>query len=129
MLVDPRPYTYEYRKGRYGNPTLYIYFDSANQETSTKVCIIDIPINPMITSHLKKEKCTPPLRNCKSQNPLPDNIGNSNAISLKLRIVGPNKDPTTEGTNRQLATLKSKIKGTNFPPSIKIPKEPELTQI
>ena len=129
MLVDPRPYTYEYRKGRYGNPTLYIYFDLANQGTSTKVCIIDIPINPMITFHLMKEKCTPPLRNCKSQNPLPDNIGNLNAISLKLRIISHKKEPTTKEMNKLLATLKSKIKGINFPPSIKITKEPELTII
>lgn len=33
MLVDPRPYTYEYRKPRYSNPTLYPLFHSANPET------------------------------------------------------------------------------------------------
>lgn len=55
MLLDPRPYTYEFRKPRYSNPTLYLSFHSVNQGTSTKVSTIDTPINPMITLPKVKE--------------------------------------------------------------------------
>lgn len=37
MLVDPRPYTYEFRKPRYSNPTLYVTFNTANLAIYTKV--------------------------------------------------------------------------------------------
>jgi len=47
MLVDPRPYTYEYRKPRFSNPTLYIYRHSANRETFMEVCTIQTLLRPM----------------------------------------------------------------------------------
>ncbi len=65
MLIDPRPYTYEYRKPRYSNPTLYSSKQLANPATSTKAYTIDTPTSPMITSPLKKERCIPPLKNFK----------------------------------------------------------------
>jgi len=40
MLVDPRPYTYEFRKPRYSNPTLYLNINTANLAISTKVFTI-----------------------------------------------------------------------------------------
>ena len=35
--VDPRPYTYEYRKPRLSNPTLYVFFYTAVPPTCTIV--------------------------------------------------------------------------------------------
>lgn len=38
--MDPRPYTYEYRKPRNSNPTLYILFYPASPKICMKVSII-----------------------------------------------------------------------------------------
>lgn len=55
MLVDPRPYTYEYRKPRYTNPTLYFPLQSASHATSTTVSITANPSRGMITSLITME--------------------------------------------------------------------------
>ena len=50
MLVDPRPYTYEYRKPRYSNPTLYIFDELANLVISMIAFITDTPISLQMTT-------------------------------------------------------------------------------
>lgn len=61
MLVDPRPYTYEYRKPRYSNPTLYTLIHLANHSISMIAFITDTLSNrPMTTltrfqASMKKE--------------------------------------------------------------------------
>jgi hypothetical protein len=49
MLVDPRPYTYEYRKPRILNPTLYASNNVVNHATSMRAYTIDTLTNLMIT--------------------------------------------------------------------------------
>lgn len=49
MLVDPRPFTYEYRKPRFLNPTLYPFIYSVNHATSTKVSTTATLNNPTTT--------------------------------------------------------------------------------
>lgn len=52
MLVDPRPYTYEYRKPRFSNPTLYLPIHSANPAIFMAASTIITPPRPTIISHL-----------------------------------------------------------------------------
>jgi hypothetical protein len=53
MLVDPRPYTYEYRKPRYSNPTLYFPFHLANPKTYTTVSTTAAPLPKSMTTSPK----------------------------------------------------------------------------
>ncbi len=50
MLVDPRPYTYEYRKPRYSNPTLYVFYELANLVISMIAFITDTPMSLLMTT-------------------------------------------------------------------------------
>jgi len=63
MLVDPRPYTYEFRKPRYSNPTLYLLPYQVNLAISMKVYTIATPTNLMITSPNPPPDTTNPHKN------------------------------------------------------------------
>lgn len=82
MLVDPRPYTYEFRKPRYSNPTLYFQPYQVNLAISTKVYTIATPTNQMITSHnLPPDYHNPPKNHKKTY--INKNNVNSNEIYPK----------------------------------------------
>lgn len=83
MLIDPRPYTYEYRKPRYSNPTLYTNNHSASLAISTKVYITVTPISPMTISTTAKKNSSPHLKNHKETTHNPKNTDSSNATSQK----------------------------------------------
>lgn len=53
MLLDPRPYTYEYRKPRYSNPTLYFPFHLANPKIYTTVSTTVAPLPKSMTTSPK----------------------------------------------------------------------------
>ena len=124
MLIDPRPYTYEFRKPRYGNPTLYFFIHSANQETSMKVFTIDIHINPMITSPKMIEICTllhkkyPKLIHTPDKKNLSKDMHQiSRTINLTTHII------KAVSLLPFPATLKNKWKDTNYPQLIVKAKE------
>lgn len=124
MLIDPRPYTYEFRKPRYGNPTLYFFIHSANQGTSMKVFTIGIHINPMITSPKMKEICTllhkkypKPTITSDKKNLSKGRRPISRIIDLTMHII------RAASLHLFPATLKNKWKDTNYPQSIVRTKE------
>ena len=88
MLVDPRPYTYEYRKPRYSNPTLYSYIDSASHAISLRVSIIaTLTSPPMTTSLLRNVRCTLQLTNSKNLSRHLKNIAIFNATIQNSKNV------------------------------------------
>lgn len=111
MLVDPRPFTYEYRKPRFLNPTLYPCIHSANPAISTKVFTIATPSNPMTFSPKESpcamnltHACTD-LTSSKTKNQL--------AISLNQRIEKP---PMNYSNHHRLIEIHKKMKDIDFPP-------------
>ncbi len=127
MLVDPRPYTYEYRKPRYSNPTLYILTDSANPIISTIAFTTNTPVKlPMTTStrfqaSMRKETgCSKALRSRTTAG----SIGTFPRWKIRTIIL---KNIT--GIWWLTEILRSMIQATNFQPSAKLHKSNVLSQI
>lgn len=100
MLIDPKPYTYEYRKPRYSNPTLYQFTHLASLVISTKASTTVIPPNLMTTLLPRNALYIPPLKNYKRLTPILKSISSFNATFPKSETEGLHKMLTTKILNQ-----------------------------
>ena len=108
MLVDPRPYTYEYRKPRYSNPTLYLLLNLANPKTYTTVfTTVDPPLKSMTSSPITintlsiaishKLRITAPILNvCQKMNGIPNGMMQDSSCHLWAKTREQERHPTLE---------------------------------
>lgn len=115
MPVDPRPFSYEYRKPRFLNPTLYSSIHSVSPAISTKASTTATPNNPTTTSLKECPFATNQTHAC----PDPSSTAIKNPLAISQNLRKEKQHMNYPNHHRQIGIPK-KMKAIDFPPSARL---------